>query len=259
MSQPRKLDEDQRTLLATLVEAARRGTKERPNFGYVEQPPGSIPRFENPGLRTEFRMSLADIEALQSGGLLRHQIIIAGSGHIELLPDAFTAYDQMKLETASAAAQMEQSMHAYLNGPEFRLRYAAAYQAWAHAAQMLWSDHESQQTTTIGHLCREAMQEFAAALAGVTPGAPDPDKATTVPRIRQVIALVQSSTTSAFLEALLAYWGTVSDLVQRQVHGGQKEGEPLKWEDARRVVFHTGIVMFELAAVAKMIPTSEAD
>ena len=46
----------------------------------------------------------------------------------------------------------------------------------------------------------------------------------------------------AFLDALLTYWGTVSDLVQRQEHGAKKEGEPLMWEDARRVVFQTAIV-----------------
>jgi hypothetical protein len=51
------------------------------------------------------------------------------------------------------------------------------------------------------------------------------------------------------LKALLAYWGTVNDLVQRQEHGGQKEREPLKWEDGRRVVFQTAVVMFEIARV----------
>lgn len=51
------------------------------------------------------------------------------------------------------------------------------------------------------------------------------------------------------MEALLAYWGTVSDLVQRQEHGGQKEGEPLEWEDARRAVLHTAVVMFEVDRV----------
>jgi hypothetical protein len=34
--------------------------------------------------------------------------------------------------------------------------------------------------------------------------------------------------------------------VQRQEHGAQKEGRPLVWEDGRRVVFQTAIVMFEL-------------
>ena len=50
----------------------------------------------------------------------------------------------------------------------------------------------------------------------------------------------------AFLDALIAYWGTLSDLIQRQEHDSQKEGKPLVWEDARAVVFQTLIVMFEI-------------
>lgn len=42
------------------------------------------------------------------------------------------------------------------------------------------------------------------------------------------------------------YWGAVADLTQRQEHGVQKEGEQLVWEDARRVVFQTLLVMFEV-------------
>ena len=37
----------------------------------------------------------------------------------------------------------------------------------------------------------------------------------------------------------------MSDLVQRQEHGAQKEGEDLTYEDARRVLLHTAMVMDE--------------
>jgi hypothetical protein len=50
----------------------------------------------------------------------------------------------------------------------------------------------------------------------------------------------------ACLDALLVYWGTVIDLIQREEHGGQKEGTPLVWEDGRRVVFQLAVVMFEI-------------
>ena len=48
------------------------------------------------------------------------------------------------------------------------------------------------------------------------------------------------------LDALLAFWGTVSDLVQRQEHGALREGEQLVWHDGRRVVFLTMTVMHEI-------------
>ena len=106
------------------------------------------------------------------------------------------------------------------------------------------------QLTTIGHLCREAMQEFATSLCAAhnaTPAEPDPAK--TVARVRAVLkheGAPLGEKLAAFFDALLAYWGTVSDLVQRQEHGGQKEGEPLMWEDGRRVVFQTLLVMYEV-------------
>ena len=35
--------------------------------------------------------------------------------------------------------------------------------------------------------------------------------------------------------------------IQRQEHGGQKEGHQLTWADGRRVVFHVAAVMYEFA------------
>ena len=54
------------------------------------------------------------------------------------------------------------------------------------------------------------------------------------------------TTVKPFIDALIVYWGTLDDLVQRQEHGAQKEGEALSWEDARRLVFQTINVMVEL-------------
>jgi hypothetical protein len=53
------------------------------------------------------------------------------------------------------------------------------------------------------------------------------------------------------LEALVPFRGTVSDLVQRQEHGGQREGAPLRWEDGRRLVFQTAVIMFEIDSALK--------
>ena len=52
--------------------------------------------------------------------------------------------------------------------------------------------------------------------------------------------------TSEWLDALIRYWGTVSDLVQRQVHDATREGASLTVEDSRRVVFQTAMVMYEV-------------
>ncbi len=44
----------------------------------------------------------------------------------------------------------------------------------------------------------------------------------------------------------MSYWGTVSDLAQRQEHAAEREGEALTADDARRVVWYSALVMYEL-------------
>ena len=118
-----------------------------------------------------------------------------------------------------------------------------------------------QQLTTVGHHCREAMQEFADALIKRHNGEADaqPDKTKTVARVRMVFNVYSGKLgdkEKAVLEALLNYWGTVADLTQRQEHGEQKEGEQLVWEDARRAVFQTLLVMFEVDKALSRISMS---
>jgi len=68
------------------------------------------------------------------------------------------------------------------------------------------------------------VQEFADVLVQKIqpPDAPN-DKTKTVARLEAIInikAKELGKTGKPFLEALLAYWGTINDLIQRQEHGG---------------------------------------
>ncbi len=75
------------------------------------------------------------------------------------------------------------------------------------------------------------------------------DKSKTLARRRTVLELKPAqlgATKKDFLEELLAYWGTVNDLIQRHEHGTHREGKQLVWEDARRVVFQTMVVIVEI-------------
>src|SRR6266498_3147039 len=74
-------------------------------------------------------------------------------------------------------------------------------------------------------------------------------KAHDIARVRAVLSQYQArlgTSVASFLDALLTHWRAVSGLVQRQEHGAQKEGHSLVWEDGRRVVFQTAVVMFEI-------------
>jgi hypothetical protein len=146
--------------------------------------------------------------------------------------------------------RVEGTIVQYVDADRIRSRYPLAYQRWKEAAVLLWGSDATAELTTIGHKLREAIQEFATALAereNVSAAESNPQN--TVARLRAVIATRRThlgTAPAAFLDALVSYWGTVSDLVQRQEHGAQREGEPLEWEDGRRAVFQTALVMYEI-------------
>lgn len=109
----------------------------------------------------------------------------------------------------------------------------------------------------IGHNCREAMQEFAALLHDAEVPGNEKEvlpKEQTVKKIKRVLEVWKARlgpTTTCFAEALLQYWGTVSDLVQKVEHRSQREQRPLTVADARRAVLYTYLVMAELTELRK--------
>jgi hypothetical protein len=129
----------------------------------------------------------------------------------------------------------------------FPTRYEAAYAKWADADALFQLD-PVRHATRIGHDCREALDLFAEQLLRLH-GLPMTKGSGTVDKLRTVAAaVVPSDTVREFLDALILYWRRVSDLSQRQEHGAKLERERLTAEDARRVVFHSILVMYEVDA-----------
>jgi hypothetical protein len=58
-----------------------------------------------------------------------------------------------------------------------------------------------------------------------------------------------SDTQRAVLENLGDLWESVADLAQRQEHSAQREGEPLVWDDGRRLTYLAMLVMVEFATI----------
>jgi hypothetical protein len=150
---------------------------------------------------------------------------------------------------------VESRIREYLSQAELKKMHFAALAKWEQAEQLLWAADSAQQFTTVGHLCREALQEFAGSIAAQhRVDVSNIDAAKTVSRLRAVLAARANSlgtTEKPFLDALVAYWGSLSDLIQRQEHGALREGEDLVWEDGRRAVFQTCVVMFEVSRALK--------
>jgi hypothetical protein len=241
------LQSEQESLLGTMVEAARNVPSDKREKFLVAAPVGSTQHFLfHPGLRDSAGVYGGDIEVLIDEGLLRR----SSDGMIDVAPAGYAYYEEMKRRSGEPTREIESTVMDYLNAEPFRERYPEAHQKWSQASERPWSSDSERELTVVGHLCREAMQAFATALVErYVPPHVDPDRQHVVARIRAVLTLHRGrlgTTELPFLDALLAYWGTVSDLVQRQEHGAQREGESLVWEDGRRVVFQTANVMFEI-------------
>jgi hypothetical protein len=252
------LEPEQRELLMALVEATRRaGPQNRP----FRIPPRSHddvrsgrvkPNVVHPGVEQgALSAVIEDLEVLAYAGLISlREITSDGPWDFYVRPEGYEFYRRAKLKAGQPAERVEATVRQLSSAGNLQRRYPGAYQKWTRAEELLWGSDSQEQLTTIGHLCREAIQEFGTSLCSahnVTP--PDSNPRNTVNRVRAVLkhaGAILGERIQAFLDALLVYWGTVNDLVQRQEHGGQKEGESLTWEDGRRVVFHTLLVMYEV-------------
>lgn len=186
----------------------------------------------------------ADLEMLVGEGVIRY----CERDMFIICPVGLRFYEQGKLAEGKPAQRTEKSARDYLNSEQFRSAYPGAYEKWQSAETKLWGDDSDRNLTTIGHLCREAMQEFADALVRALKLLDShPDKAKTINRVLAAVeASVTSKTDRALLESLVGYWRASNDIVQRQEHGSRDTTDPLTWEHARLSVFHTLFVMYEI-------------
>lgn len=249
------LEGEQQRLLLEIVETYKQGTRERGEFWFSKTNSGS--RLQHMGSdRTWHEVPDHDLAALRRSGLLDMR---RGGGRYPPLihtvsPFGLRYYDWVRSQDAEPVGQVEEAVRELVDSDWFVGRYPASHAAWSSAVAMLWSPDVDRNLSQIGHSCREAMQDFAEELAtrACMLDDVDSDKQHTVSRVRDVLAEKgPPGSRAAFNGALVAYWGELSDQVMRQEHAGQKEGEPIGWEDARRVVLHTLVVMYEVARVAE--------
>ncbi len=249
------LEQEQQDLLVAAAEAARAVSQDmRQPFFFIQTfggsdlhhpglPGGSVPAYEG------------DIQALARAGLIAFLPGSRGLERFDVTPLGFNYYQHLKKQIIEPIERMENVLTGYINANRFQQTYTIAYQKWCDAEQLLWVADSNQQLTTIGHLCREAMQEFAATLVGkYRLQEAYPDKSKIVARIRAVaetLGVKTGDTLKSLLDGLITYWGTTVDLVQRQEHGSQRDGGELVWSDGRRVVLYTALVMFEIDSVVQ--------
>jgi hypothetical protein len=175
-------------------------------------------------------------------------------------PPGFRYYDLYKRQMGEPERRIETTLTTYIKSSDFERRYPKAHAKWREADGTLWHEKSESHLSTIGHLCREAVQEFATVLVEThRPPDADPNPAHEIKRVGAVLTHLcrESDTTMRkLIGAALDYWEQVSGLVQRVEHAGQREKEALRWDDARAVVFQTGFLMYE---IDRLVSRSRSD
>ena len=236
------LERSQQKLLAELVEADERVKDGWKQFLVIGTADGYI--LAHPKLEKRVT-DAADVRTLAECGLVRRVPTSGTTPNYEVRPVGRQYVSWWKQQVGGPVAQVEAEVRRFLDGEMFRQHHPAAYEHWAEAVNDVWDADSRAKLTGIGHACRESLELFVTDLVVARkPALVNQDPQATIDRLRAVMSTVTLSKTVGDL--LLAYFGTVWDLVQRQEHGGQKEGEALVQEDARRVVFQAALVMFEL-------------
>jgi hypothetical protein len=246
---------DQEELLMTLVDAWYELPHDlRESFTIIDSS-SETSIIVHPGLpNKQIEIHQSDFQILLTSGLITFKL--GESSQFFIHPYGFENYQTLKLKSGEPIQRVEKHIENYLNADTFRSKYSAAYNEWVKAEALLWKDNSIDEMKTIGHHCRVALQEFASVLIKLYPS-PDSEqnKEKTKNRILDVIKLKKSQlgekenklleASVTYLDSLFSYFDSVNGLAQRQEHG-LPEGEFLKLEDGRRVVFQTAVIMFEI-------------
>jgi hypothetical protein len=241
------LTDEQREMLVFLVEYTRRASGgQRYQFLILRLGADDVLK-----LRGEQRLIFfPDFQELDRNELIRLQERKAAATFV-VSPRGFAFYEEIKRAEGEPVERVEAEAHHLLTRDVVN-DYPNAADKWREAEDLLWKSNAEEQLTAIGHKCREALQSFAESLyERHCPNSNALPKEKTLDKIRAVLESHRASvgrTTEGFLNA---YWAAVNDLAERAEHGSQREGCPLLWEDARRLVFQTLLVIVELAAATR--------
>jgi hypothetical protein len=248
-----ELEPEQVQLFYYMVEAARQAPREERGW-YAFAVGGGTEILQGPGGQRE--VILSDVHELERLGLLRP--VPRTDGGYLIPPEGYRRYAEMKREEGQPFERVEEQPQRFFEGQAFQEAFPRAYALWGEAEGLLWSAESDTDFTTIGHKAREAMQAFATELVErYRPPEVEPSPVLVNKRLGAVIAAFEprlGERRAALLRALGDYSEATMGVIQRQEHGGQKEGQPLVWQDARRVVFHVAVVMFEFGLMLGEAP-----
>ncbi|MCX6170161.1 MAG: hypothetical protein NTX65_12520 [Ignavibacteriales bacterium] len=202
-------------------------------------------------------VSTVDLKILDAAGYIKIEKHVHPSVDFSFHPTSkgIKYYEYLKQNYTGSFQQIDSEIKNYLSNSNFAVVYQIAFAKWKEAENLLWKAENQINYSTIGHLCRESIQEFIdSIILRYNLADKYQDKTHTKNRLEGIILYNKNQlgkTIPKFLTAIEDYWNNLIDIIQRQEHSGLKDGEELGFEDARRVVFHTGILLYEISRTIK--------
>jgi hypothetical protein len=160
---------------------------------------------------------------------------------------------------AADHARIEDYLRAYLEDQRFRSTHPLACGRWIVACEMLWCADSRSKVIAVGQRAGDAMQAFSVSMhERCVPLAMDSqwgdvpaDESRRRGPLENLMRITQNHgeqldpARSRLLLELLEPWRALSEELQRHERGPQPPDERLRWEDGRRLVLLTALVMVE--------------
>lgn len=242
------LEREQQELLARMVEGAR--DVPRSDRQWLLMSLGGTAFHEGPGIGRE-AIPEGDVRMLEREGLIhaiRYSKRDANPTYV-LTPEAHDYYAETR--GREPAARQESELPALSRFRDVQRGVPKGVCEMGRGRRVAVASGFRTGAYECGLRVREALEEFATeTVERYRPAEVETNPALVNKRLGAVIAKllpVVQGKRAVLLRALGDYSEATLGVVQRQVHGGQKEGDHLTWLDARRVVFHAGSVMYEFA------------
>jgi hypothetical protein len=150
---------------------------------------------------------------------------------------------------------LEDYLRAYLEDQRFRSAHPLGRGRWVVAWEMLWCADSRAKVIAVGQRARTGMQAFSVSmLERCMPLVMDshwPQESQGTGPLDGLASIAEAYAEQLgpgrrqLLLDLLGPWGALSDKLQRHEQGSQPPDERLHWEDGRRLVLFTALVMVE--------------
>jgi hypothetical protein len=179
-----RLEPEQEDVLERVCEAARR---DRSPFLALRTMGGSW--LDHPGLTDKSLSEWSDLDVLARYGLIQVLKRQSASRGFIVTPKGLDYWRALQQEKGGPIERIEARMRRLFDARPTSGADAPAFDKWAEAEALLWGAEQSPgQLTTVGHLCREAMQQFAVAFVSELGLSVDAPVGHTVDRIRTGLA-----------------------------------------------------------------------